>query len=424
MTEAPLTLPGLLSHPGRPLGGPVAQAEMRVANMGLLLRRVAATNDRSRAQLASDTGLSKATTSSLIAELVDRGLVREGTLMREGTVGRPGMSVTLDGASVTGIGLEIGIDYLTLTATTLSGTVLRESMFPIDTLHLEIPAVLDRVSLHLSQTLSSLDASGVRVIGITISPPGVIDYSTGTLRFAPNLGWYNVPIVDELTRRLGPDTPTIQLENDAKLAALAEYSNYARDGVRDLLYLSGQVGIGAGIISEGRLVRGWLGASGEVGHMPLDPNLTPCNCGRRGCWETIVGLNAFLELATGDDDSLRNPARPLADRLHTLRTLADAGDARVLAALATITERLGVGVGILVDVLNPRVVVLGGYYSHFGDMILGPLAELLDARRMTENRTELATSQLGLMSAARGGAALALERVFDDPTIVPLPPQP
>lgn len=420
MSKAPAALPGLLPNQDRPLAGRVTQSEMRVANLSLLLRQVHAFGGKSRAQLAAATGLSKATTSSLIADLVERGLVKEGKPMKDGAVGRPGTSVRLDGARVTGVGLEIGIGYLTLTAVTLNGQVLRESVIPIDTLHLEVETVLERVAHHLGQTLSSLRESGVQVVGVTVSPPGVIDYGSQTVRFAPNLGWYGVPIVSELTRRLGEGTPPLSLENDAKLAALSEYNRYARQGVRDLLYLSGQVGIGAGIISEGRLVRGWLGASGEVGHMPLDPDLTPCNCGRRGCWETVVGLNAFLELATREGDGLRDPSRPIEDRMMAIRSLADAGDERVLSAINTITERLGVGIGILVDVLNPRVVVLGGYFAHLGELILQPLSELLESRRMTEVRTELATSRLGLMSAARGGALLALEHVLDDPTIVPV----
>ncbi len=416
MPKAPAALPGLAPNQERPLSGRVTQSEMRAANLSLLLRQVHAFGGQSRAQLAAATGLSKATTSSLIADLVERGLVREGQLMRDGAVGRPGTSVTLDGSRVTGLGLEIGIGYLTLTAVTLDGQVLRESAFPVDTTHLEVDAVLERVASHLEQTLSSLRDAGVHVVGITVSPPGVIDYRADTVRFAPNLGWYGVPVVSELKRLLGENTPAISLENDAKLAALSEYNRYARRGVRDLLYLSGQVGIGAGIITGGRLMRGWQGASGEVGHMPLDPNLAPCACGRRGCWETIVGLNAFLELATSEHENLRDPARPIGDRMRAIRTLADAGDATVLSAIATIADRLGVGIGILVDVLNPRVVVLGGYFAHLGKLLLQPLEETLEASRMTEGQTELATSRLGLMSAARGGALLALEAVLDDPS--------
>lgn len=403
----------------RPLSGRVAQAEMRAANMGLLLRHLRTQGGRSRAQLAGETGLSKATTSSLIADLAERGLVREGELVRGGAVGRPGQTVTIDGAAVTGVGVELSVDYVAITAITLAGTVIRESVTPLDVANLGIDTALDRTATTLGRTLASLREAEVRVVGVTVAPPGIIDYAAGTLRFAPNLGWRGVPLVAELAARLGPDIPPLRLENDAKLAALAEYDRLARDGVRDLLYLSGEIGVGAGIIADGRLVRGWSGFSGEVGHLPLDPTMSPCNCGRRGCWELVVGLAAFLALAADEGDPLRDPGRALEDRLLTLAERAAAGDERTLAALATITERLAAGLSILVDVLNPRMIVLGGYYAYFGEQILPPLAEALAARRMDEGSAALlTTSEAGFMSTARGGALLALEDVFDDPTLV------
>lgn len=404
---------------GLATGGRVAQAEMRAANMGLILRHLRGHGGRSRAQLASETGLSKATTSSLIADLAERGLVREGEVVRGGAVGRPGQTVTLDGSAVTGIGVELSVDFAAVTALTLAGTVVRESVTPLDVAHLGIDTVLDRTATMIRRTLDSLHEAGVDAVGITVAPPGIIDYDTGTLRFAPNLGWRSVPLVAELTRRLGAGTPAVRLENDAKLAALAEYDRLAKDGILDLLYLSGEVGVGAGIIAEGRLVRGYSGFSGEVGHLPLDPTMSPCNCGRRGCWELVVGLAAFLALASEEGDGLRDPSRALEDRLLTLAERAAVGDPRTLAALATVTERLATGLGILVDVLNPRMIVLGGYYAYFGEQILPPLAEALAARRMDEGSAALlATSELGFMATARGGALLALEQVFDDPTLV------
>ena len=406
-------------RPGSPWGGRVAQAEMRASNMGLILRHLRTHGGRSRARLASETGLSKATTSSLIADLADRGLVREGAVVRGGTIGRPGQTVTLDGRGVVGVGLEISADYAALMAVTLSGTVVRESITPLDAAHLTIGTVLDRAAAQLERAVGSLRMAGAHVVGITVAAPGIIDYDTGKLRFAPNLGWRGVPLAAGLAERLGPDAPPIRVENDAKLAALAEFDRVAPQGVLDLLYLTGEVGIGAGIVSAGRLVRGHAGFSGEVGHLPLDPTMTPCTCGRRGCWETVVGLAAFLSLVADEGDSLRDPTRPLEDRLLTLAERARAGDARVLQALTTIGDRLALGLGILVDVLNPRMVVLGGYYAFFGEQLLPHLTAALDARLLDEGGSAiLASSELGLVASALGGALFALEDVFSDPTIV------
>lgn len=406
-------LPGALPRPR----GRVAQAEMRSANMGLILRHLRTGGGRSRAQLASETGLSKATTSTLVAELVERGLVRESGPQRGGAVGRPGLTVTLDGSRVAGVGLEINVNRTSLTAATLSGTVVRELVTPLDALHLDVDTVLDRTADLVKRALASLAESRTRVVGVTIAQPGVIDYASGTLRFAPNLGWRGVPLVRELQRRLGPEAPTLRLENDAKLAALAEYDARFRKGIRDLLHLTGEVGVGAGIIADGRLVRGWQGFSGEVGHMPLDPGMTPCKCGRRGCWETVVGLKHFVRLATGEAEP--DMGRPLEDQLMALRARADAGDPQTLAALSAIADQLALGLGILVDVLNPQLIVLGGYFAHFREHLLPPVTQALESRQMEQgSTTAVTTSQLGAMATSRGGALMALEDVFADPTIV------
>lgn len=415
--HAPMPHPNL----ARAWSGRVAPAQMRAANMGLLLRHLRATGPRSRASLAHETGLSKATTSGLIADLIAWGLVREDGLVHDGTVGRPALSVMLDGTTVTGIGLEINDAYVAVTAVSLAGTVVRESLAPLDTPHLDIDAVLDRLARILTRTVTSLRESHSRVVGVTIVPPGVIDYATGAVRFAPNLGWREIPLVSELSSRLDPQFPPLRLENDAKAAAVAEFDNHANRGVSDLLYLAGEAGVGVGIIAEGRLIRGWSGFSGEVGHLPLDRRMRLCKCGRRGCWELAVGLPEFLDLALSSDDPLHDASQPLDDRLAALADRADAGDAQTLSALGSITDHLADGLSTLVDVLNPRVIVLGGYFTYFADHLIPPLSAALESRRMAEGSSvELAAARFGQLGAARGGAKLALEDVFVDPTALTL----
>lgn len=392
---------------------------MRAVNMSLILRHLRSHGGRSRATLAAETGLSKASTSSLISDLAERGLVREGEVNRAGSVGRPGLTVNLDGSRVTGIGLEISIDYVAVTAVDLAGNVIRESITPMDVPRLAVDTVLDRVASIAARMLGSLRGAGYVVAGFTVAPPGVIDYEAGEVRFAPNLGWRAVPLAGGLSQRLGEEGLEIQLENDAKLGALAEFSAFAGPGVRDLVYLSGEVGVGAGIIADGRLVRGWSGFSGEVGHLALGPADRECSCGRRGCWELAVGLHEFLRLAADDSDVVHDPTRSMDDRLAMLTERAGAGDERTLAALATIAQDLTRGLSTIVDVLNPRAIVLGGYFASFGAQLIPPITAALDARRMDEGSGATVTvSSLGLSAASRGGALAALEGVFDDPTTV------
>ena len=395
-------------------------ASMRRANLGLILRQLRDRGGRSRARLATETGLSKASMSTLIADLVERGLVVEGRPDRLGAVGRPGLTVTLDGRRVCGLGAEISVDYLSLIAVDLAGTAIRETTRPIDAANLPEDEVIARVAELLDEALTSLRTAGIQCVAVTIAAPGFIDSETGVVRLAPNLGWRDVPLVDSVSRLLGQGFPPITAQHDAKLGAVAEHAQLAGRGVHDLLYVSGDVGVGAGIISRDLILRGAHDFAGEIGHLALDPALRQCACGRRGCWETMVGLAAFLRLAADDTDPVRDPRRPLEDRLRELRDRALDGDERTLAALATIAEGLGAGVSMLVDVLDPSVVVLGGYFAWFEEQLVSPVAELVVERRLnaTAEVCRVVGSSLGLTSTARGGAHYSLEVVFQDPTVV------
>jgi predicted NBD/HSP70 family sugar kinase len=402
------------------IGGRTDAGSMRRANTGLILRHLRDQGGRSRARLAAETGLSKATMSTLIADLVERGLVVEGQPDRVGAVGRPGLTVSLDGRGVCGLGVEINVDYLSLIAVDLSGNTIRESTRPIDAPNLPAADVIARVADLLLEALASLRAAGVRCVAITVAAPGFTDSDTGIVRLASNLGWHDVALVDDLKQLLGQGVPPISAQHDAKLGAVAELAQLAGREVEDLLYLSGDVGVGGGIISAGQIMRGAQGSAGEIGHMPLDPAGRQCACGRRGCWETMVGLAAFLRLAADESDPVRNPGRPLEDRLRELHRRAEDGDERTLSALATVAEGLGTGVSILVDILNPGLVVLGGYFAWFEEQLIAPVATLLVERRLNTNAEvcRVVGSSLGLTSAARGGAHYSIDRVFQDPSVV------
>lgn len=402
---------------------------MRSANLSLLLRHLRTRGGRSRATLAQETGLSKAAVTSLVGDLAGRGLVREGKVERTGSVGRPGTEVRIDPQHVAGIGLELNVDYLAVCLRDLAGEVRSTASVPMpyvlapdaaDGRSYPPDLVLDHVAEQLRGSLAVAAREGLWVAGVTVAPPGPIDYEGASIRFASNLGWTDVPLGEELTARLGEDLPELALENDAKLSALAEAPRLARRGITDLVYLTGDMGVGAGIIAEGRLIRGWSGFSGEVGHIGLDPAGARCRCGRRGCWETMVGFGTVLA-ALDAEDPARSGRLPMTRRLARIRALLEADDPRLHHRFTTLVDDLARGIGVLVDVLNPQAVVLGGYFGHFADLLVAPVQEALDARLLAaDGRVEVSGSVLGLDAAAAGGAAVALERVLEDPLLVPV----
>ena len=398
----------------------VDQLVVRRSNLGLVLRTLRDSGPRSRARLADETGLNKATVSSLVAELIDRGLVAEGGVDRAGAVGRPGVVVELDGRRVYGIGVEVNVDYVALIALDLRGTVVTERRVAMDVPRLGSSRVLDEIVTVLGDSLAELTGGGATLAGITVAIPGLIAARSGRVSFAPNLGWRDIPVVDELWRRLGNPPYAIRLGNDANLSAIGEWAFGPAAGTANLVYLTGEVGVGGGVMSDGRLLAGWAGYSGEVGHMPLQPDGDLCGCGRRGCWETVVGLAALLRGVADEDDPVRDPSLDLEQRLAEISRRAAAKDERTLAALDQIGRGLGIGASILANIFNPEVIVLGGYFATMGPYVIERMMAELRARVVAPDiggcRVEF--SRLGFTAAVRGGAHLALEAVLSDPTCV------
>jgi len=394
---------------------------LRRNNLSVVLRHIRDAGPRSRARVAADTGLNKATVSSLVAELVERGLLREGLADSSRALGRPGQLVELDGTGVCGVGAEINVDYLAVAALDLSGDVVLEKRVPLDVAHLDPGTTLDRLADLVSEAVAAVDARNGQVAGVTLAVPGLVQGETGELKLAPNLGWAEVAVTREMRARLGEPSYPLHVDNEANLAALAAYDEQRKtDPVHDLVLLTGAVGVGGGMVSNGHLLRGAHGYSGEVGHMPVAPPGRTCGCGRTGCWETVVGLTALLHKATDSDDPVRDPSLDVEQRLAGITRRAEAGDARTLSALKDVGTWLGIGGAILVNILNPDVLVLGGYFAVLGPWLKDPLEKAIRDRVIAPDGggCRVVRSELGFAAAVRGGAQISLDQVFVDPTLI------
>ena len=187
------------------------------------------------------------------------------------------------------------------------------------------------------------------LVGIGISVPGLVRRSDGLIRLAPNLEWHDVSFGGIVLAALGLDVP-VSLANDADLGALAEHTRGAGVGIDELIYVSGNVGVGAGVITGGHRLEGAGGYAGEVGHLRFNPDGRPCHCGNRGCWETEVGAHAIAE-------AIHCPP----DKVAQLDEVLDGFDKPSPELRATGTA-LGQGLASIVNLFNPQVVVLGGYF--------------------------------------------------------------
>jgi predicted NBD/HSP70 family sugar kinase len=391
------------------------QTTVRRANLGVVLRHIAAAGSCSRADVAAHTGLTRGTVSSLVTELVEVGLVREtGAAAAPRGVGRPGVALEL-ADRVVGVGLEVNVDYVAVSVEDLTGAVRYERRSYRDNRGSAPAPVLDRLGRAAREALDAASAEGLRPTGITVAVPGLVEQASGTVVFAPNLGWHGIPVAAELEARLGL---RVLVENEANLAALAEHWTGAATGVDDFVCVFGEVGVGGGVVLDGRLFRGAHGFGGEFGHVSVDPDGRRCACGSRGCVETLVGQES---IAAAAGLSTAGRTRSLTDELVRR---AEAGSEDVLRALADAGGWLGIALASTFNVLDLEAVVLGGCFGPLAPWLVDDIRRTLDERSLAARSGSFAVlpSAFGDGAAVRGAAALPLRRVLDAPWTVSAAP--
>lgn len=380
---------------------PADFADVRATNLAVVLRFVREHAPCSRADIAATTGLNKATVSSLVADLIDRRLVRE-TGLTENRVGRPATMLVLDGSPYAAIGLEINVDHLTVVAVDLAGERLlswRRSFSSEGSAQ-----AVATVGALVRRVTNRMVKEERQVLGLSVAVPGLVDVQ-GIVRIAPNLGWRDTDLAGDLTKALRDPGFPIQVDNDANLAALAEHRFGAHAGTANLVHLTGEIGVGAGIILDGRLRRGG-GYGGEIGHIQIDPNGPECRCGRVGCLEAVAGIGAILE------QGALSPAEVEVEIEEVVRR-ARSGEARTIDLLESVGTSLGAGVAIVVNLLNPEVVILGGYYVPLAPWLLPAVQDEVRRRTIAPDvgGCQVVASSLGYDAAALGGAARVLDSI-------------
>lgn len=378
---------------------PAAAGELRRHNTALVLRTLRDEGPLSRTEIARRTGLAKATVGTIIGRLSADGAVLEQADTAP-TRGRPSRPVELGGSGFAALGVEANVDYVAVVALDLAGRTLHSEQRAASTVS---PRTVVEAAAGAAERLA---AQGCTLIGVTAAVPGLVDVDRARVTYAPNLRWDTVELAGMLRDELGTDV-AVGVDNDANCAALAEVRHGAAWGVPDVVYLTGTVGIGGGIISGGEIVRGGFGHAGEVGHMRIGDPARRCGCGRLGCWEAVVGLQATVR-AVGDART------PTGDPVSVAAQIAAraASDARVREGLDDVADWLASGATVLANALNPSTIVLGGYFVPLGRWLLPRVRAALesDVFGAPECRAQLST--LGLRAAAIGAATQSLDSVF------------
>ncbi len=393
---------------------------VREYNLALVLRQVADNGPRSRSTLALETGLNKSTVSSLVADLIDTGLLRDSPDgERPGTVGRPAQNVELDPSGPFVLGLEINVDYLAVWATDLAGDVRHRAFVANDNRAASPEDVIAALARLVEQAVEAPFAVGRRPMLATVAVPGLVD-PRGELAVAPNLGWADVPVASLLNEALEDPSYEVRVENEANLGAVAELFEGAGRGLRDFVYVSGEIGIGAGVVLRGELFRGASGFAGEFGHLTIDPYGPPCGCGGRGCLERLAGQDALLRLAGWDARMRCEGTRPEWPGAM-LAESARAGHARTLEALSQVGHTLGIAIASLANLLDPEAVLLGGYLAPLSEWLRVPIEGELETRALAGRRMRcrVLPARLGGEAAVRGAVALSRRAALEQAVALP-----
>ena len=383
------------------------QEEVRRHNLGRLLGLVHVNGAMSRAELTASTGLNRSTVRALATELSELGLVREASPVSTGGAGRPSIVVEPSEQHVFVVAIDIGVEHLVAARVGLGGAVLDRRSIGQPRDDYDVRVTLTHIRTLVRRLLRAAP-EGAMCVGIGVGVCGLVGSETGVVRFAPNLGWIDVPLGELLVEYLGATQPVV-VGNDGDLGALAEHIRGAGRGATDLVYLSGEVGLGGGIILDGRPLAGAGGYAGEIGHMCVNPKGRWCRCGRRGCWETEVGEDAIL-LATG---------LPAGTTLEAVLAAYDADSPGVRRGLGRIGHWLGTGVTDLVNIFNPQVVIFGGVTRDIFRLTAKDVrAAMTTALTAPRDQVLLAAPDLGADSTLLGAAELAFAPLIDNPLTV------
>jgi predicted NBD/HSP70 family sugar kinase len=368
---------------------PVRQSSVRAHNLALVLQTVAnSANPISRASTAAATGLTRATVSALVDDLIAGRLLTELDPQPRTGAGRPAAGLALCPDGPAGLGLEINVDYLAACVVDLSGTVRHRLVEHADQRTGDAAAALSHLA-DLAQRART-PAGDLPLAGAALAVPGLVS-PDGLVRVAPNLGWQDVDAAALLRDALGLP---VTVDNEANLAALSELRTAGGPG---FVYVSGEIGIGAGIVLNGALYRGMRGWSGEIGHVSVHPDGPECRCGARGCLERYAGQEAILRAAG-------------------VSSLAEIDEAAA-PALAEAASALGIALAGVVNLLDVDTIVLGGSYAPLVPWLRDGIAAELHRHVLTADLAPvtLRAAALGADAAVRGAADSVLRRVLDDP---------
>ncbi|MCM3162135.1 ROK family protein [Metabacillus litoralis] len=359
-------------------------------NKALVLQLIMHREPISRADIAQISGLHKATVSSLVNELLEEELIYESG-PGESSGGRRPVILHFNKVAGYAIGIDIGANYVLSVLTDLKGNIVLEKNHTVT--QTPYPTIMNLVKSMIQSLMTEMPQSRYGVVGIGVGVPGIVN-KEGTVLLAPNLGWKNTNLKLDLEELF--EVPVI-VENEANAGAFCEQKFGAGKDYENMVYISAGIGIGVGIFLNRELYQGKNGFSGEMGHMIIDMNGKPCNCGSKGCWEAYASEHALLEQA--------------GSSIEAVLELAKNHDQTAQGLFKEVGKYLGIGINNIINTFNPDQVIIGNRLALAREWIEEPIKTTIENHTLTHHQNELQLdfSKLEQYSTVLGVSAFAVE---------------
>lgn len=374
---------------------------MRELNRSLVLDVLKKHPRISRASIAKVADLAKPTVSAIVDDLIREGLAREiGVGETNSSGGRPPILLEFDARSQFVVGVCLGVRMTTISVADARGKELAR-------LERRTPGgkpskALEKVTEWIESELAAANAPRHRLAAVGVCIPGLVDLESGDVLLAPNLGWRDVAVRRELHERLGV---AVYVHNAAQAVAVAEALEGAATGATEVVALYEDVGIGAGVLTQGRLFHGATGFPGEIGHCVVPGADERCQCGKYGCLETIASADAVAQAY------LKRARKRVTGELPDLATLGTRDEPAAVAVLGEAGRMVGIAASWLVNLFNPEVVVVAGGFLDGGEALFKPLEAAAREHTLPQIGANVSVrlSTLGADAPVRGAVLLALQ---------------
>ncbi|MCC9077143.1 ROK family protein [Litorilinea aerophila] len=388
---------------------------LKEINRARLFDELKAARVLSRPELAQRTGLSRAAVTVLMEDLIKVGVARESGLGNS-TGGRPPVLLEFNPDAAYAIGARMRDSQWGIVMTNLDAQVIHSLDVPIpnSTPEAAVRSLCDGVRALMAQVH---EAQILPALGV--GTPGLVDMSTGVIKSAVDVGWFEVPFRDMVEEELGMRT---FVANRSKVGALAELWCDPQPGITEIIYISIGTGIAAGIVHENKLYIGANSSAGELGHVTVLPDGPLCPCGNRGCLQQLasgpaIANRARAALRSAEDSFLRALTGDHPERLtaSTVFMAAEAGDPIAQQVVLETAQYLGLAIANLINLFNPQLIVIGGPVGQEGRILLDPLRAEVQRRAMAYplSALEIVMSNLGQYAGAIGAAVLVLQHASE-----------